>query len=47
MQEARTAVESDDYARAARLTEGVSQRLQASLRQIDDAAGMSAARKRD
>jgi hypothetical protein len=47
MQEARTAVESDDYARAARLTEGVSQRLQASLRQIDDAAGMSAARKHD
>jgi hypothetical protein len=47
MQEARTALEGDEYARAIERSEGVSQRLQEVLRQIDDAMGMSSTRKRE
>ena len=46
MQEARAALEKDEYGRASQRIEGVSQRLQEALRQIDDATGMSAMRKR-
>jgi hypothetical protein len=47
MQEAGAALEGDEYARAMQLSEGASERLQDALRQIDAAAGMSAARKRE
>jgi hypothetical protein len=46
MQEARAALERDDYAGAIQLSEGVSARLQEALRAIDDATGMSGTRKR-